>query len=102
MKDKVELAYAGYGWIMTIKNDLVGEYSVDLPDGLAMSVALAISTARQAGVQEGYDKAKKRYKAINDAAGSMPDVFNKPMKPWEDADIPMHWNPKWKLNDPGN
>ena len=56
-----------------------------------MTVAVAIATARDTGRKEGYEKAKKKYKAINKAAGSMTNVFNKPMKPWEDADIPMTW-----------
>lgn len=68
MKDRVELAYTGYSWILTIRNDLLGEYSVDLPDNVSMAVALAISTAREVGKKEGYEKAKKKYKAISDAS----------------------------------
>ena len=68
MKDKVELSYTGYSWILTIKNDLIGEYSVELPDTLAMPIALAISTIREVGKKEGYEKAKKKYKAINNAS----------------------------------
>jgi len=58
MKDKVELAYSSYGWILTVKNDLLGEYSVDLPDNISMAVALAISTARDIGRKEGPVKKK--------------------------------------------
>ena len=110
MKDKVELRFVHSeatsfkelaqdpgSWELIVNNDLYGNIAVALPSDIAMTVAVAIATARDAGRKEGYDKAKKKYKAINKVAGSMTDVFS---KPWDNADIPMHWNPQWKLNDP--
>lgn len=79
-------------WELTVTNEHYGKVTVTLPYNIAMTIAVAIATARDAGIKEGYEKAKKKYKAINKVAGSMTSVFS---KPWEDADIPMNW----KFND---
>lgn len=69
MKNKVDLNYKdGFGWTMTITNDLLGEYKVDIPDNLSMAVAIALSTVAESAKKAGYEKAKKKYKAINDAS----------------------------------
>lgn len=98
MKNRVEIKYvsddSGY-WELTVNNNFTGEQSIRLDSSNAMVIAMAIATVRDVGRQEGYEKAKKKYKAIRDAS-----EFNSSWKPWEDADIPMHWNPDWKMNDP--
>ena len=69
MKNRVDLNYTNdSGWTMTIINDLLGEYKVDLPDNLSMAVALALSTVAESAKKAGYEKAKKKYKAINDVS----------------------------------
>ena len=101
MKNKVEIKYvsddSGY-WELTVNNKFIGQQIIKLDPSNAMLIAMAIATVRDIGIQEGYDKAKKKYKAIEDASSL--DVSWKPGHPWDDADIPMHWNPAWKLNDP--
>jgi hypothetical protein len=71
MKDKVEMKYvsddSGY-WELTVNNKFIGEQVVKLDSNNAMLIAMAIATVRDLGRQEGYDKAKKKYKAIENAS----------------------------------
>lgn len=100
MKDRVELKYTDLnGWQLIVENDLVGKQAVDLPNDMAMIVALAVSTARRVGIKEGQDRIKKRYKGIIDAYLNWQAPEPAPA-PWEDANKPTYWNPDWKLNDP--
>lgn len=107
MKNRVEIKYVSNAetfpglfedyWELNVSNDVVGHYTLKLSQEQAMPIAMAIATATDAGRKQGYDKAKKKYKAIQRIANSN---IPGPRKPWEDAKIPMHWNHEWKLNDP--
>lgn len=75
MKDSVEMKFVasnsqyfnglvedrGY-WLLTIKNDFLGEQTVKIENDIALTVALAIATAKNVGRQEGYPKKKKNVK----------------------------------------
>lgn len=77
MKNKIEIKYVTKKsdtfadlirddyWEMTVWSDIVGKQVVHLQTGQAMVVALAIGIAKETGKKEGYAKAKKKYKAIN-------------------------------------
>lgn len=111
MKNKVEIKYVSNAdkadnfsqfhdhWELTVQSDIMGRQVLSLTTEQAMVIGLALGVARETGRKEGYEKAKKKYKAINKIA-NMNIPVQKPLKPWEDAAIPMHWNPDWKLNDP--
>lgn len=80
---------AGPGnWELTILNPLLGEKTIILPNDIAMPVAIAIATAydaaREEGEKIGYEKAKKRYEAINKAAGSIDHLLptHDPKRNW--------------------
>lgn len=106
MQNKVELKYVAsesevygpyYGyWELTIYNNLLGKQVIKLNQEIALGVAVAISTAREAGIQEGYNKAKKKYKPVV----NKPTVQEPIRLPWEDSEMPMLWKPELKLNDP--
>ena len=66
-------------WELIVTNEHYGKVTVTLPYNIAMTIAVAIATARDAGIKEGYEKAKKKYKAINRAAGSI--LANKRLHP---------------------
>lgn len=101
MKNKVEIRYVsddtGY-WELTVNNKFLGQQSVRLDDNNAMVIAMAIATVRDIGIKEGQEKAMKKYKAIENASDL--GVAWRSERPWDDAHIPMHWNPEWKLDDP--
>ena len=110
MKNKVEIKYVSSKnedfltfipdhWEMTVWSDIVGKQVIHLTTEQAMVVALGIGVVKDAGKKEGYEKAKKKYKAINNIY-KMNIPVQETIKPWEDADVPMRWNPNWKLNDP--
>ena len=102
MQNKVELKYIAsesevygpyYGyWELTVYNDLLGKQAIKLSQEIALGVAVAISTARQAGVDEGYQKAKKKYKTATNTATKFTG-YEPIYLPWEDAEMPMQWNP---------
>ena len=109
MKDKVELKYVAsksevfgpdYGhWELTVNNDLLGSTTVILTQDVALTVAVAISTAREVGRKEGADKIKKRYKGIIDAYSNWQGPITKELnRPWSDALKPTTWS--WTMNDP--
>lgn len=66
MKNKVEIKYVSstsevFGpdnghWVLTVDSETVGKQVVNLPQSIALVVAIAVSTARQAGIKEGYKK----------------------------------------------
>lgn len=85
MKDKVEMKYvsedSGY-WQLTVNNKFIGQQVIKLDSSNAMLIAMAIATVRDVGRQEGYEKAKKKYKAIENASS-----------------LGISWKRESKLND---
>lgn len=110
MKDKIEIKYVSNDgtsfsqyrdhWELTVSSDLVGKHTISLTTEQAMIIGIAVGVAKGLGKKEGYEKAKKKYKAINKLAHLYTPTTPEVKLPWEDANIPMHWNPEWKLNDP--
>jgi hypothetical protein len=111
MKNKIEIKYVSGTnpdfltmtsdhWEMTVWSDIVGKQVIQLETDQAMVVALAIGIAKETGKKEGYEKAKKKYKAITKLANLNIPITPQVNFPWDDADKPQYWNPKWKLNDP--
>lgn len=59
-------------WELTVTNDVINNETVRLPHDIAMTVAFAITTAKEVGIEQGMKEAKKKYDAMNKAASSYP------------------------------
>ena len=81
-KNKVEMKFVaddhpGY-WELTVTNKLVGKQKAKIPTDIAMLVAVALGTAKQAGKKEGYAEAKKKYEAIIELSSGKYYSYNVP------------------------
>jgi hypothetical protein len=113
MKNKVEIKYVSAKnedfltytpdhWELTVWSDIVGKQVVHLTTEQALVVAIAVGLVKDIGKKEGYEKAKKKYKAIDKISrmnfhGTNSIGVN---MPWEDSNKPMQWDPKLMLHDP--